>query len=342
MYGQKITLYDVLEVRRDAKHTDIVRAYRKHTGQLEQETAPPDPKRRALLHEAYEVLSDPERREVYDKSLRKPTFLGVSARAEGPAKIVAAVAGLAVMSVALYLALRSERDPAAEPLPKSQVASTASVATGRVRGIDVSGKITPLGLAFAIKQGVMVSNCEGVKPGSQLVVEIPPRSLPARVVSSGGVLGTCQLAVEGVGAFPLPLRGFGPHVNEKVYATNINAGGELVLRETKVRRVVDAPEAQIIETPIVVAMGDEGGPLLDMLGRVVGLAAPSRHIGIPREWADDAPARRAPEPEAQEAKDTKQTKMVDAPSRDPEAVGRKVDSIKAGRDDAIDKAAGGK
>ena len=49
MYGKKITLYDVLEVSRDAMQTDIVRAYRKLSGQLQKETAAPDRKREALL-----------------------------------------------------------------------------------------------------------------------------------------------------------------------------------------------------------------------------------------------------------------------------------------------------
>lgn len=340
MYGDKITLYDVLQVPRDAMQADIVRAYRKHTGKLAQETAPPDPKRQALLHEAYEVLTDPDRRAAYDKSIRQPTFLGVSARAEQPAKWVAAIAGLAVMSVALYLAFRDNRDPALTPLPQSQVASTASVSTGRVRAIDVSGAVTPIGLAFAIRPGVMAANCTALKPGAQLVVDIPPRSIPARVVASGGAHGTCQLAVEGAGSWPLPMRGFGPHVNEKVYVTKIGPAGELQLRETKVQRVVSSPDASVIETHLPVAAGDEGGPMLDLMGRVVGMAAPARHIGIPQDWSSDVPERRAPAPEP--AAEAEGKKVVDAPPREAAAVGQKVDSMKAARDEAIDKAAAGK
>jgi hypothetical protein len=286
MYGKKITLYDVLEVSRHARHTDIVRAYRALSGQLRQETAAPDAKRAALLHEAYEVLTDPARREAYDKSLRKPAFLGVSVERDRAAKGIAAIAALAVMAIALYFAFRVERDPALEPLPVNQVASTTSVATGRLQSIDVSGKVTPIGLAFAIGPGEMLTSCHGLRPGAQLVVHIPPRSQPARVASTGSERGICKLAVDGVGSWPLHIRGFGPHVDEKVYATSLNAAGEVRLEEAVVKRVVNAPNVSVIETSIPVAAGTEGGPLLDMRGQVVGMATPLGHIGLPRAWID--------------------------------------------------------
>ena len=332
MYGKKITLYDVLEVSSNAKQTDIVRAYRKLSGHLQKDTAAPDRKREALLREAYEILSDPERRVAYDKSIRKP-FLVVTNEHDRPAKWIAAIAGLIVMAIALYLAFRSERDPVGEPLPVSQIASTTSVATGRLSSIDISGKVTPLGLAFAIAPGVMVASCHGLEPGAQLLVHILPRALPARVASTEGDLGICKLTVDGVGSWPLLPRGFGPHVSERIYATNISPGGELVLQEGVVKRVVNEPKVSIIETSRPVTPGAEGGPLLDMRGRVVGLAVPSRYIALPRAWVDDEPKRRAPAPTQP------QDRVVDAPSSREEATGRKVDSLKAARDEAIDKAA---
>jgi len=123
--------------------------------------------------------------------------------------------------------------------------------------------------------------------------------------------------------------------------TNINARGELVLRETHVQRVVNSPEAQIIETAIAVAAGDEGGPLLDMMGRVIGMAAPARYIGIPRGWSEDAPVRPASEAAPAQATDTGKKKGADAQPREAAAVGKRLDDIKAGRDERIDKAAGG-
>lgn len=336
MYGKKLTLYDVLEVSRQAKQAEIASAYRKLSGELRQEKAAPDAKRSALLHEAHEVLSDPARREAYDKSLRAPSFIHATIRRDQPAMWIAAIAALAVTGTVLVVALRSPSDAAIEALPASQIASTASVATGRVQSIDVSGKVTPLGLAFAIGPGLMVTSCHGLKPGAQLLVHIAPRSQPARVASSESETGFCKLAVDGVGSWPLALRGFGPQVNEKVYATQLNAKGEIVLQEAVVKRVVNEPNASFIETSRAVAAGSEGGPLLDLRGRVVGMATTSRHIGLPRDWIDDVPRRRSPS-----AVDT-QGKVVDTPASRGDAVGKQLDNIKAGRDEGIDKAASGK
>jgi hypothetical protein len=345
MYGKKLTLYDVLEVSRDAKQTEIVRAYRILSGHFKKETAAPDPKREALLHQAYEILSDPDRRDAYDRSLRKPSFLGVTTERDRPAKWIAAAAALVGLAFAVYFAFRTERDVASEPLPQGQVASSASLATGRLVSIDISGKSTPIGLAFAIAPGVMATSCHGLKPGAQLVVQIPPRSLPARVEAGGVPPAFCTLGVEGAGSWPLKLRGFGPNGNEKLYATSINAAGDLLLKEVVARRVMAEDGMSVIETSHPVGHGMEGGPLLDSLGRVVGMAVPSRHVGLPRVWIDDVPEKRAP------AAASKREAVVDAPVPAPaptaagtpaEGMAGRYDSVKSARDAAIDRAAAGK
>src|SRR5258706_11903209 len=69
MPAPRQTHYDVLGIPRTAKLTDVGRAYNRLKSDMQKEHAAPDPKRAALLKEAYEALSDLERREAYDKSL---------------------------------------------------------------------------------------------------------------------------------------------------------------------------------------------------------------------------------------------------------------------------------
>ncbi|HEX7403994.1 MAG TPA: DnaJ domain-containing protein, partial [Usitatibacter sp.] len=63
------THYEVLGVPRDAKVTDIVRAYKRIRANQDKETAAPDARLLAVAKAAYDTLSDPDRRDEYDRSL---------------------------------------------------------------------------------------------------------------------------------------------------------------------------------------------------------------------------------------------------------------------------------
>src|SRR5689334_6844689 len=63
------TLYQVLGVRRNAKVTDITRAYARILSEQKREDVPPNPKQLAMAKVAYETLSDPGKREAYDATL---------------------------------------------------------------------------------------------------------------------------------------------------------------------------------------------------------------------------------------------------------------------------------
>src|SRR4029453_5553573 len=66
------TFYEVLGVSRDAKITDVTRAYNRHQREVTRDNSPPDLNPEALLREAFQTLSDPGRRERYDASLVAP------------------------------------------------------------------------------------------------------------------------------------------------------------------------------------------------------------------------------------------------------------------------------
>src|SRR5438132_896189 len=71
----------------------------------------------------------------------------------------------------------------------------------------MSGDSKPVGIAFAIDNGVMVTSCHGIAPGALLTVKINPRILPARVSMTDEGLGLCKLDVSTAGTTPLAISG---------------------------------------------------------------------------------------------------------------------------------------
>jgi curved DNA-binding protein CbpA len=73
-----ITHYEVLGLKPGAKHTEVGIAYNCRLAAGRREDAPPDKNGEAVLKEAFEVLSDLDRRAEYDRELLaeklKPTF----------------------------------------------------------------------------------------------------------------------------------------------------------------------------------------------------------------------------------------------------------------------------
>ncbi|MGZ5101095.1 MAG: DnaJ domain-containing protein [Usitatibacter sp.] len=315
MYGGKTTLYEILGVSRDAKHTDIGRAYNRLRAEMQDEDAPPDPRRAALIKDAYEILSDLDRREAYDASLRNPKVLLQNAGHRINPLWAAGALVLAVAAAAAWWVLRPKTHPRDRVRTPIEIANAATVSIGRLQSIDMSGRSTPLGLAFAVEEGVMATSCTGISPGAELVVNIVPRVLQAHVMMADDFHGLCKLAVQGVGGWPLALSGVEPRPGEKVYAASVNAVGEVVLKEGTVTRVVAEPKGRIIETTIPMALVSSGSPLLDGLGRVLAIASVARsdgqgrYVAVPRAWSavvptsrstPPVPAAAAPEPKAPE------------------------------------------
>ena len=287
MYGGKNTLYEVLGVNRSAAAGEIVIAYRKLRTQMSA-GATADTPEASLVHEAYEVLSDPQRREAYDASLRDSRFLRpMRVIAAGP-KWGLAGGAVALVLVGAYFLLRPSGKPEAS-IPQEIVAAVAP-AVGRVHSIDMQGRATALGHAFAIEQGVMVTSCQGFAANAQLVVSFGPRKAPAQLAGSDRSRNVCKLAVAGAGSWPLKLGAGDPKPGSKVYAASINSAGDAVSVEGKVIGLIAAQGGSAVELSIPVTPMMSGGPLLDAYGKVVGIIASphpfgaGRNVALPVAW----------------------------------------------------------
>ncbi|HXZ47895.1 MAG TPA: DnaJ domain-containing protein [Usitatibacter sp.] len=277
------THYQVLGVDRDAKLPDIERAWRRFRSEMQQEAAAPDPRRALLMQKAYEVLSDPARREAYDESLRSAAALLARARTAGNRKVAAA--GLAVAAVAAigYFALRPEAAAEKERDPR-EIAEAVSLAVGRVEGIDLSGTRSTLGLAFALGEGSLAASCKGLSPTSQIVVTFAQRAVPARVATVFGP-DVCRLSAHGMGSWPLAIAPGVPRSGQKVYAAKVGTKGEVALVEGAVRSVHGEDGVTVIGVTGPASLQPVGAPLLDAQGRVLGVCAGAgRYLQVPHEW----------------------------------------------------------
>jgi DnaJ-class molecular chaperone with C-terminal Zn finger domain len=135
------TLYEVLGVKPDAKMTDIGRAYNRIRADLEKEHAAPNPRFAALAKVAYETLSDPQRREAYDESLREPVKVrskrGLFALVAGVAVLVAAAVG-----ANLFMKPRGPAAPVEKVVTSEELVENVGNRVGRLRSALMSGECT--------------------------------------------------------------------------------------------------------------------------------------------------------------------------------------------------------
>ncbi len=260
------THYEVLGITRNAKPHEVKRAYDRLCADMRAETVPPDSRRLVRVQTAYEVLSDPARRDAYDEELRRGPL---PPEARRRAWIAGACAAIVALGAAAYFATRT-RGP--RPRTETELLSAVNPAVGRVHAVDVSGRTQPLGLAVAIGPERLAMLCEGLAPNMELVVRIGSRDVQASVLDATGKRGYCLVRAPNAGSWPLAVARRLPRVGDRVYATRVSASGEVSLLEGRVQRVERHGGGAVLEVSGPAAHEEAGGPLLDVWGRVLAIA----------------------------------------------------------------------
>ena len=301
MSSRKESYYEVLGVSPGATERDIHRAYRKLKAELDDDRSVPDTRRQMLVHEAYDVLRDEQRRAAYDESLRGPKLLGISGGRDPRKRWTVAIGSIfVVLGLAYYFLVAREDDTSTSLYPATEgameVHTKATVAIGRVTRIEMSGKTAPLGLAVAVQEGVMMTSCGGLAPGAQIMVTIPPRAVPGQLLNADEALGLCLLRMHAGGSWPLTLTAQEPRPGDRIFAVQVNPQGEVVLREAKVKRLAPEAGGKVVEVEKLLAQVPDGAPLLDVHGRVFAVASAGRHRMLLPEWIQRTQPDPAPRP----------------------------------------------
>ena len=275
------SLYAVLGVRRSAKVTDITRAYARILSDQKREDVPPNPRLVAMAKVAYETLSDPDKREAYDRTLpvlgAPPPVAKPRARRKSRAGLLA-VAGIAVVAAAgaawYFLdyrpAARSSQRAPEKAHTGAEIAEMASPYLGRVQGATI-GQTRDLGLALVMAEDEMVTACRDVPAGLILAVQVGAASPKAELARANEELGICVITVRG-GASGFKVRAGMPAPGEPLYAIVREASGPPRPLQVTVGRALQDPKGQALEIKAGAPLPN-GAPIFDSQARLVGLVA---------------------------------------------------------------------
>jgi len=297
MANPRRTFYDDLGVRRNSSGAEVERAYRAFRKQVDDPSSVPDAPREARMRIAYETLSDPAKRAAYDERL-------AGSRSEGRSKGgLFAVLGIVAVGAVVggWFLLRPSAPPPGSPTNRAvaELTNRARLAVNRVDSTDSSGKAAPLGIAFAIGEGTVATACNRITPTTTLTLSVAPQPVPVTVSEVDDKLGVCKLSAAGIGGSPLAVAEATPKSGDTVYVTQLDAAGAVTLVKTQVTRV--APSSRggtVVETSVATAPEQQGGPVFDEYGRVVGVALTGEVVRVTPEWAARIKPVEAPAPVA--------------------------------------------
>lgn len=311
----KKTLYEILGVAPDASGIDIGLAYRRRKGQLERVVGG-DPNELALIHEAWEVLGDPQRRASYDASLVTAEARNAVAEAKQDAPdlelepeatqapprrklpAVALAMGVVVVGLLVAVAFKPSRNaapaqagaeapkpaPVAPPPPTprsaADVLSDFSTSGGVLMSYSMSGQAIPIGLAVSTETGSMVTTCHGIPAGAKLVVRVGATSHPADLLLTDEQLDLCKLQVANFQTPPVKVAAAAAKAGDKVYAVGANKAGQLAVTEGSVKQVLPTTEGPLYELSMPVGEFSSGGGVFDAFGKLVGLATFQHRSGL--------------------------------------------------------------
>jgi hypothetical protein len=309
------TYYEILGISSNAKHNEVGLAFNRKMAARRREDAPPDLKGETMLREAFEVLTDLDRRAEYDAKLRadmiKPAF------AKGHALI--AVGFLVAVGGGLYWYLnRPVEAPVTTGNSYQEILGAAIPAVGRLQTLDMGGKGDQAGVAFAVLEGTLVTSCQGVSPTAVMSITMGERVVPAKVTMSDDALGLCKLEANGVGTWPLSVSQQPAKPADRIYAVQVTPKGDVLLREGFVKAVKRGEKASLLETTIPIPAQHGGAPLLDVHGRVVAvvnmpLEGKPAYVALPKSWGDPPPppSKEPPKPATPEPSDEEKAAAVD-------------------------------
>jgi serine protease Do len=321
MASPKKSLYEILGVARDANDLDIGLAHQRRVAEL-QRAVPPDPQGQVLVHEAFEVLSNPKRRAAYDASLltadekaaaagqAEPDLVLEGGEEEAPDRrklyggIGAAV--VLVLIIAIWAGMHGAQKPAPAPvaeapkppppppppkkLTEAQILTSALKSVGQVMSYEMSGRAVPVGLALTVQPDAMVTTCHGIRGNSQLVVKVGPDSNSATLDVTDEVLDLCRMAIPGLKAKPLAVAADEARAGDTIFVLGANASGQPALTEGKVKSIKPTPSGSVMELSMPIAPAGSGGAVFDEYGRLVGIATTQHKLGsglsiaLPASW----------------------------------------------------------
>ena len=336
MATTKKTLYHILGIPRDASADDIGMAHQMRAAELER-ASPPDPGALSLVHQAHEVLSNPARRAAYDASLlaaadkvqaagqaQAPDLVVESGEEEEPEqkKRMVPLVGVGVaIFLAIFLVLHYSRSPAPakpeepvaeapkpappppppKPLGAQQILPAALLSVGGVLSYEMSGRAVPVGLAIAVEPGAVITTCHAIPAGSQLVVKVGEESNSAAQSVTDELLDLCLLNVTGLNARVLAIATDEAKAGDKVFALGSNAKGEFALTEGTVKQMRMTPNVKLLELSMPIAANGSGGAVLDVYGKLVGIATtphdfgPGLNVAISSAWIAQMRSRGRPQ-----------------------------------------------
>lgn len=271
------TLYEVLGVKHDAKTTDITRAYKRITTQLASETAAPDARLAARAKVAYEILSDPGKRDEYDKSLR------VAATKKPARHVTALIAGIAVLVaaaiVASMYATRSKEAQAAGPLTSEQLLALGESLALPMEETRISGEVAHTGVAVATGPYEMVTPCHTLAAGAQILVGLGAKATHADMSRADVERDICMLRVKDSNDVVAKLRASDPAAGEKVYTVVRMGPKPSQLREGHMTRVIAGAKGGKAYEVVLPGTIPNGSPLLDERGNMVGIVTEPHDFG---------------------------------------------------------------
>jgi hypothetical protein len=313
MAQTKRSLYDIVGVAPGAPPEEVLRACEARASELEARGV--DAGALALVRHAREVLTDPARRAAYDERIARDAAAAAASANAAPAEApvpedatekrripwgIVGVVGAAVLIVMLFVArmMTNPVPPAPPPPPKpapappavppsaSQVLLAIAHSVVKLQAVDLSGTVTPLGLAVSTEAGLAVTTCHAIPANAQIVATTATEKGAATLVLTDEMLDLCKLSISGLELKTLASATTEAKPGTKVYVVSPEAPGGFALADAAITQVVKGANGDAFQISTSAA---NGAPVLDEWGKLLGVATKGQVL--PVAWIADAKTR---------------------------------------------------